>query len=145
MQNLQETGWDTVCLKVSKLPRLQRTELPVLQLVSPSNRPIQISNLPKKGISKNGPKTGPAERRYQSRSYKTGGPVQIVSRADRHRQTPLNSEKTLFCERGGCLHKSVGKTFRKVAKKRTNNEPRTSSFWAIPAPSQSCTGAFSTQ
>ena len=111
-------------LNLAELPRLQRTEFDVLQIVSPSNRPIQNSNLGKKGISKNGPKTGPAERRYQSRSYKTGGPVQIVSSADRHRQTPLNSEKTLFCERGSCLHKSVGKTFRKVAKKRTNEQTK---------------------
>ena len=145
MQILQETGWDTVCLKVSKLPRLQRTELPVLQLVSPSNRPIQISNLPKKGISKSGPKTGPAERRYHSRSYKTTGPVQIVSRGDRHRETQLKRGETLFCERGGCLHKSVGKTFRKVAKKRTNEQRRIISFWAITASSQSHSGAFSTQ
>ena len=109
-------------LNLTELPRLQRTELSVLQLVSPSNRPIQNSNLPKKGISKSGPKTGPAERRYQSRSYKTGGPVQIVLRGDRHRQTPLNSEKTLFCERGGCLHYSVGKTPQISKSREQTNE-----------------------
>ena len=39
-------------LNLTELPRLQRTELPVLQLVSPSNRPIQISNLSKNGFPK---------------------------------------------------------------------------------------------
>ena len=147
MQNLQETGWDTVCLKVSKLPRLQRTELPVLQLVSPSNRPIQISNLSKNGFPKVVQKRVRLNVDTSPEATKLAVPSRSCREATDIGKRRSTVRKHFFVNAAAAsISQSVKLSGKSPKSERTKNEERRIiSFWAIPAPSQSCTGAFSTQ